>query len=70
MFEKYIDSSNRRKKEYLRKYFNRFKTYTRIRKLVMINVQLCFFDENKEIISKDKYAILDYVRNINYADTN
>jgi hypothetical protein len=68
--KKNIDSLNRRKKEYLRKYFNRFKTNTGVRKLVMINVQLCFFDENKEIISRDKYSILDYVRNINYVDVN
>jgi hypothetical protein len=67
---KNIDSLNRRKKEYLKKYFNRFKTNTGIRKLVMINVQLCFFNENKEIISRDKYSILDYVRNINHIDMN
>ena len=67
---KNIDSLNRRKKEYLKKYFNRFKTNTGIRKLVMINVQLCFFDENKEIISRDKYSIIDYVRNINHIDMN
>ena len=36
----------------------------------MINVQLCFFNENKEIISRDKYSILDYVRNINHIDMN
>ena len=68
--KKNIDSLNRRKKEYLKKYFNRFKTNTGIRKLVMINVQLCFFDENKEIISRDKYSVIDYVRNINYVDVN
>ena len=68
--KKNMDSLNRRKKEYLKKYFNRFKTITGIRKLVMINVQLCFFDENKEIISRDKYSVIDYVRNINYVDVN
>ena len=68
--KKNMDSLNRRKKEYLKKYFNRFKTNTGIRKLVMINVQLCFFDENKEIISRDKYSVIDYVRNINYVDVN
>ena len=67
---KNLDSLNKRKKEYLRKYFNRFKTNTGIRKLVLINVQLCFFDENKEIISRDKYSMLEYVRNTNYIDVN
>ena len=57
-----------RQKEVLRKYFNRFKTNTGIRKLVLINVQLCFFNENKEIISRDKYSMLKYVRNMNYID--
>ena len=57
-----------RKKEKLRKYFNRFKTNTGVRKLVLINVQLCFFDENKEIISRDKYSMMKYIRNINHID--
>ena len=68
--KKNIDSLNRRKKEYLKKYFNRFKTNTGVRKLVLINVQLCFFDENKEIISRDKYSRLEYVRNMNFVDVN
>ena len=68
--KKNIDSLNRRKKEYLKKYFNRFKTNTGVRKLVLINVQLCFFDENKEIISRDKYSIMEYVRNMNFVDVN
>ena len=68
--KKNINSLNRRKKEYLKKYFNRFKTNTGVRKLVLINVQLCFFDENKEIISRDKYSMMDYVRNINIVDVN
>ena len=57
-----------RQKEVLRKYFNRFKTNTGVRKLVLINVQLCFFNENKEIISRDKYSMLKYIRNPNYID--
>ena len=68
--KKNINSLNRRKKEYLKKYFNRFKTNTGVRKLVLINVQLCFFDENKEIISRDKYSMMEYVRNINHVDVN
>ena len=68
--KKNIDSLNKRKKEYLKKYFNRFKTNTGVRKLVLINVQLCFFDENKEIISRDKYLMLEYVRNMNVVDVN
>ena len=66
--KKNFNSLLARKKEKLRKYFNRFKTNTGIRKLVLINVQLCFFDENKEIISRDKYSMLKYVRNTNYID--
>ena len=57
-----------RQKEVLRKYFNRFKTNTGVRKLVLINVQLCFFNENKEIISRDKYSMLKYIRNPNHID--
>ena len=68
--KKNIDSLNKRKKEYLKKYFNRFKTNTGVRKLVLINVQLCFFDENKEIISRDKYSMLEYVSNMNVVDVN
>ena len=67
---KNLDSLNKRKKEYLRKYFNRFKTNTGVRKLVLINIQLCFFDENKEIISRDKYSMMEYVRNMNFVDVN
>ena len=66
--KKNFNSLLKRKKEYLRKYFNRFKTNTGIRKLVLINVQLCFFDENKEIISRDKYSMMKYIRNTNYID--
>ena len=65
---KNFDSLLKRKKEKLRKYFNRFKTNTGVRKLVLINVQLCFFDENREIISRDKYSMMKYVRNMNYID--
>ena len=68
--KKNFNSLLNRKKEYLRKYFNRFKTNTGVRKLVLINVQLCFFDENKEIISRDKYSIMEYVRNTNYVDVD
>ena len=68
--KKNIESLNKRKKNYLKKYFNRFKTNTGVRKLVLINVQLCFFDENKEIISRDKYSMMEYVRNMNYVDVN
>ena len=63
---KNFDSLIKRKKEQLRKYFNRFKTNTGVRKIVLINVQLCFFDENKEIISRDKYSMMKYIRNNNY----
>ena len=65
---KNFNSLLKRQKEKLRKYFNRFKTNTGVRKLVLINVQLCFFDENKEIISRDKYSMMKYVRNMNYVD--
>ena len=68
--KKNIESLNKRKKNYLKKYFNRFKTNTGVRKLVLINIQLCFFDENKEIISRDKYSMMEYVRNMNYVDVN
>ena len=66
--KKNFESLLRRKKEQLSKYFNRFKTNTGVRKLVLIKVQLCFFDENKEIISNDKYSMMKYVRNMNYVD--
>ena len=68
--KKNFNSLLNRKKEFLRKYFNRFKTNTGVRKLVLINVQLCFFDENKEIISRDKYSVMEYVRNTNYVDVD
>ena len=65
---KNFESLLKRKREQLRKYFNRFKTNTGVRKLVLIKVQLCFFDENREIISNDKYSMMKYVRNMNYVD--
>jgi hypothetical protein len=65
---KNFESLLNRKREQLRKYFNRFKTNTGVRKLVLIKVQLCFFDENKEIISNDKYSMMKYVRNMNHVD--
>ena len=34
----------------------------------MVFSKLCFFDENKEIISRDKYSMMKYVRNTNYID--
>ena len=66
--KKNFNSLLNRKKEQLRKYFNRFKTNTGIRKLVLINIQLCFFNENKEIISRDKYSMLKFLRNSNNID--
>ena len=56
-----------RLKEKMRKYFNRFKTNTGIRKLVLINVQLSFFDENRDIISRDKYSIIEINDNPGYS---
>ena len=66
--KKNFKSLQKRQKEKLRKYFNRFKKNTGVRKLVYINVQLCFFNENKEIISRDKYSMLKFVRNNNNVD--
>ena len=59
-----------KEKVVLKKYFDKFKTNTGVRRLVLINVQLTFFDENKEIISADKYSTMKYVRNMKYVDVD
>ena len=70
ILKKNFNSLLERQKVNLKKYFDRFKTNTGIRRLVLINVQLTFFDENKEIISNDKYSMLKYVRNMKYVDVD
>ena len=57
-----IASLERRKKNYLKKYFERFQTNTGVKKLLCINLQFCLYDENKQIIMDDKYSMMKYIK--------
>ena len=68
---KNLASLERRKKNILKKYFERFQTNTGIKKLLFINLQLCLYDENKQVIMNDKYSIMKYIKdqhNLNKED--
>ena len=68
---KNLASLERRKKNILKKYFERFQTNTGVKKLLFINLQLCLYDENKQVIMNDKYSIMRYIKdqhNINKED--
>ena len=60
--KKNLSSLEKRKKNYLRKYFERFQTNTGVKKLLCINLQLCLYDENKKIIVNDKYSMMKYIK--------
>ena len=60
--KKNIASLERRKKNYLKKYFDRFQTNTGVKKLLCINLQLCLYDENKQIIMDDLYSMMKYIK--------
>ena len=49
----------------MKKYFDRFKTNTGVRKLFYINLQLCLFDKNHEIVMSDKYSLMKYIKDMN-----
>ena len=60
--KKNITSLESRKKNYLKKYFERFQTNTGVKKLLCINLQFCLYDENKQIIMDDKYSMMKYIK--------
>ena len=69
--KKNLASLERRKKNILKKYFERFQMNTGVKKLLFINLQLCLYDENKQVIMNDKYSIMKYIKdqhNINKED--
>jgi hypothetical protein len=55
-------SLEKRKKNILKKYFDRFQTNTGVKKLLYINLQLCLYDENKKPIIDDKYSVMKYIK--------
>ena len=59
---KNLASLERRKKNMLKKYFERFKLNTGVKKLLYINFQMCLYDENKQIIVNDKYSMMKYIK--------
>ena len=60
--KKNIASLERRKKNYLKKYFERFQTNTGVKKLLCINLQFRLYDENKQVIMDDKYSMMKYIK--------
>ena len=60
--KKNLASLERRKKNALKKYFERFQTNTGVKKLLFINLQLCLYDENKKVIMNDKYSMMKYIK--------
>ena len=63
--KKNFSSLEKRKKNTLKKYFERFQTNTGVKKLLYINLQLCLYDENKKPIINDKYSIMKYIKDQN-----
>ena len=57
-----LASLERRKKNYLKKYFERFQTNTGVKKLLCINLQFRLYDENKQVIMDDKYSMMKYIK--------
>ena len=69
--KKNFASLEKRKKNMLKKYFDRFQMNTGVKKLLYVNLQLCLYDENKQPIINDKYSIMKYIKdgyNINKDD--
>jgi hypothetical protein len=63
--KKNLASLEKRKKNMLKKYFDRFQTNTGVKKLLYINLQLCLYDENKQVIMNDKYSLMKYIKDLN-----
>ena len=59
---KNLASLERRKKNILKKYFERFQMNTGVKKLLYINFQMCLYDENKKPIVNDKYSMMKYIK--------
>ena len=59
---KLFNSLEKRKKNILKKYFDRFQVNTGVKKLLYINFQMCLYDENKKPIVNDKYSIMQYIK--------
>ena len=62
---KNLESLEKRKKRILRKYFERFQMNTGVKKLLYVNLQLCLYDENKQIIMNNKYSVMKYIKDNN-----
>ena len=60
--KKNFESLEKRKKNILKKYFARFQINTGVKKLLSINLQICLYDENKQIIMNDKYSMMKYIK--------
>ena len=60
--KKNFASLEKRKKNMLKKYFDRFQMNTGVKKLLYVNLQLCLYDENKQPIINDKYSIMKYIK--------
>ena len=60
--KKNLASLERRKKNILKKYFERFQTNTGVKKLLCIKMQLCLYDENKQVIINDTYSLKKYIK--------
>ena len=65
ILRKNLTSLEKRKKNILRKYFDRFQTNTGVKKLLYINLQMCLYDENKKPIIDDKYSVMKYIKDEN-----
>ena len=70
---KNLASLERRKKNILKKYFERFQMNAGVKKLLYINFQMCLYDENKKILVNDKYSMMKYIKdqyNVKSEDLN
>ena len=59
---KIFNSLEKKKKNILKKYFERFQVNTGVKKLLYINFQMCLYDENKKPIVNDKYSVMQYIK--------
>ena len=62
ILRKIFASLERRNRDILKKYFERFQMNTGVKKLLYINFQMCLYDENKKPIVNDKYSIMKYIK--------
>ena len=65
ILRKNFTSLEKRKKNLLGKYFDRFQTNTGVKKLLYINLQMCLYDENKKPIIDDKFSVMKYIKDEN-----